>query len=78
MFLYRDDVEPTNNGAEWDLRNSVIHRTVTDGYRSAWDAEASAIFTSVLTTARKRGENLYATLRSLAGSSPLHAARSAT
>jgi transposase len=36
VFLYRDDVEPTNNGSERDLRNSVIHRKVTGGYRSAW------------------------------------------
>ena len=74
VFLYRDDVEPTNNGSERDLRNSVIHRKVTGGYRSGWGAEASAICTSILTTARKRGENLFAALRSLAGPSPLQAA----
>ncbi len=73
VFLYRDDVEPTNNGSERDLRNSVIHRKVTGGYRSAWGAEASAIFTSILTTARKQGQDLYATLRAIAGPSPLAA-----
>jgi transposase len=74
VFLYRDDVEPTNNGSERDLRNSVIHRKVTGGHRSAWGAEASAIFTSLLATARKRGDNLLDALRAVAGPSPLHAA----
>jgi transposase len=74
VFLEREAVEPTNNSSERDLRNSVIHRKVTGGYRSAWGAEASAILTTVLTTARKRGENLWAALRALAGPSPLDAA----
>jgi transposase len=73
VFLERDDVEPTNNASERDLRNSVIHRKVTGGYRSARGAEASAILTSVLTTARKRGQNLWAALRTIAGPSPLEA-----
>jgi transposase len=74
VCLQREDVEPTNNGSERDLRNSVIHRKVTGGYRSGWGTEASAICTSILTTARKRGENLYAALRAIAGPSPLQAA----
>jgi transposase len=74
LVLHRADVEPTNNGSERDLRNSVIHRKVTGGYRSAWGAEASAIFTSILATARQRDENLFDALRSLAGPSPLQAA----
>jgi transposase len=78
VFLHRDDVEPTNNAAERDLRTSVIHRKVTGGHRSAWGAEASAIVTSLLATARKRGENAYATLRAVAGPSPLQAAGMAT
>lgn len=78
VFLHRDDVEPTNNAAERDLRNSVIHRKVIGGHRSRWGAEASAIVTSLLATARKRGENAYATLRALAGPSPLQAAGMAT
>jgi transposase len=74
VFLDRDDVEPTNNSSERDLRNAVIHRKVTGGYRSDWGAEASAICMSILTTARKRGQNLFAQLRALAGPSPLRAA----
>jgi hypothetical protein len=61
-------------GEQHNLRYSVIHDKVTGGYRSAWGAEASAIFTSILATARQRGENLFDALRSLAGPSPLQAA----
>jgi transposase len=74
VFLDRDDVEPTNNASEQDLRNSVIHRKVTGGYRSVHGAEASAIFTTLLTTARKRGQNLLDALRAVTGPSPLDAA----
>ena len=73
VFLYRDDVEPTNNSSERDLRPSVIHRKVIGGFRSAWGAEASAIRSSILTTARKQGENLLDAFRAVAGPSPLQA-----
>jgi transposase len=78
VFLHRDNVEPTNNGSERDLRPSVIHRKVLGGHRSAWGAAAFAIFTTLLTTARQRGENMFAALRAVAGPSPLHAADTAT
>jgi transposase len=74
VFLDRPDVPPTNNASEQDLRPSVIHRKVTGGYRSQLGADLSAILTSLLTTARKRGQNLFQALRSIAGPSPLHAA----
>ena len=74
VFFDRPDVPPTNNASEQDLRPSVIHRKVTGGYRSQLGADASAIFTSLLTTARKRGENLFRALRSVAGPSPLRPA----
>jgi transposase len=74
VFFDRPDVPPTNNASEQDLRPSVIHRKVTGGYRSQLGADLSAIFTSLLTTARKRGENLFEALRSVAGPSPLRAA----
>jgi transposase len=74
VFLDRPDVPPTNNASEQDLRPSVIHRKVTGGYRSQLGADVSAIFTSLLATARKRGENLFDALRSVAGPSPLRAA----
>ena len=71
VFLHRDDVEPTNNSSERDLRPSVIHRKVIGSFRSAWGAEASAIRSSILATARKRGENLLDALRAIADPSPL-------
>jgi transposase len=73
VFLHRDDVEPTNNSSERDLRPSVIHRKVIGGFRSEWGAEASAIRTSILATARKQGQNLLDAFRTIAGPSPLHA-----
>ena len=73
VFLHRDDVEPTNNSSERDLRPSVIHRKVIGGFRSAWGAEASAIRTSILATARKQGQNLFDAFQTLAGPSPLQA-----
>jgi transposase len=74
VFFDRPDVPPTNNASEQDLRPSVIHRKVTGGFRSQLGADISAVFTSLLATARKRGDNLFHALRSVAGPSPLHAA----
>jgi hypothetical protein len=74
VCLHRDDVEPTNNSSERDLRNSVIHDKVTGGYRSRRGAEQGAVFATLLTTARKLGQNAYVRLCSIAGPSPLHAA----
>ena len=73
VFFDRPDVSPTNNASEQDLRPSVIHRKVTGGFRSQLGADVSAIATSLLTTARKRGDNLFQALRSVAGTSPLRA-----
>jgi hypothetical protein len=67
-------IPPTNNASGQDLQPSVIHRKVTGGFRSQLGADAPAVVTSLLPTARKRGENLFDALRSLAGPSPLHAA----
>jgi len=73
VFFDRPDVPPTNNASEQDLRTAVIHRKVIGGYRSQLGADISAIFTSLLTIARKRGENLFQALRTIAGPSPLDA-----
>jgi transposase len=67
VFLYDPAVPPTNNASEQALRHSVVHRKVTGGFRSDWGAEAHAIATSVLDTARKRGENLLTTLHAALG-----------
>ena len=67
-----------SSSSERGLRNSVIHDKVTGGYRSRRGAERGAIFTTLLTTARKLGHNAYYQLCSIAGPSPLHAAGLAT
>jgi hypothetical protein len=58
----------------YPLRNSVVHDKVTGGYRSGHGAEQGATFATLLTTARKRGENAFERLCAIAGPSPLEAA----
>jgi transposase len=67
VFLYDAAVPPTNNASEQALRHSVVHRKVTGGFRSDWGAEAHAILTTVLDTARKRGADLLTTLHATLG-----------
>ncbi len=67
VFLYDPTVPPTNNASEQALRHSVVHRKVTGGFRSDWGADAHAIVTTVLDTARKRGEDLLTTLHTVLG-----------
>jgi hypothetical protein len=74
VFFQRDDVEPTNNSSERDLRPPVIHHKGIGGFRSAWGAEASAIRSSILTTARKQAQNLLQAFCAIAGPSPLQPA----
>jgi transposase len=67
VFLYDAAVPPTNNASEQALRHSVVHRKVTGGFRSDWGTEAHAILTTVLDTARKRGDDLLTTLHATLG-----------
>jgi transposase len=67
VFLYDPTVPPTNNASEQALRNSVVHRKVTGGFRSDWGADAHAIVTTVLDTARKCGDDLLTTLHAALG-----------
>jgi len=66
-FLYDPAVPPTNNASEQALRNSVVHRKVTGGFRSDWGADAHAIAATVLETARKHGADLFTTLQATLG-----------
>jgi transposase len=68
VFLTDPTVPPTNNASEQALRHSVVHRKVTGGFRSEWGAAAHATATTVLDTARKRGEGVLATLHAALGS----------
>ena len=68
-FLYDPDVPPTNNESERALRTSVIHRKVTNGFRSEWGAKAYAALQTVIATARQRGEAIFSRLVCLMGPS---------
>jgi transposase len=71
VFLYRTDVEPTNNVAERALRPSVIHRKVTGCFRSEWGAKAYAALASVIDTAELSGIQTFDAILSLLGSPSL-------
>jgi transposase len=62
VFLERPDVPFDNNGSERDLRNSVVHRKVTGGFRSEWAPQTFATITTVVETAKKRGQGVFQTL----------------
>jgi transposase len=67
VFLYRTDVEPTNNVAERALRSSVIHRKVMGCFRSQWGANAFAALASVIDTAELSGLHAFDAIQSLFG-----------
>lgn len=71
IFLYRCDVDPTNNVAERALRPSVIHRKVTGCFRSDWGAKAYAAIASVIDTAELSGTHAFDAIQSLFGSPSL-------
>ncbi len=71
-FLHYPGVPPTNNVSERALRPSVIHRKVTNGFRSQWGAKGYAALQSVIATAQLKGEHVFATLVNLMGAPVLH------
>jgi transposase len=66
-FLYYPGVPPTNNQSEQALRTSVIHRKVTNGFRSDWGANAYADLLSVIATSKIKGQRVFETLVNLMG-----------
>jgi transposase len=71
VFLQCPGVPPDNNACERALRPSVIHRKVTNGFRSEWGAHAYAALATVIATAKLQNRNVFATLVSLMGPSVL-------
>jgi transposase len=67
VFLHRSDVEPTNNVAERALRHSVVHRKVTNGFRSHWGTKTYAALASVIDTAELSGVRAFDAILSLFG-----------
>ena len=66
-FLHYPAVPPTNNESEQALRGSVIHRKVTNGFRSEWGAKAYAALQTIIATAKRKGEQTFQTLVNLMG-----------
>lgn len=58
MFLNNPEVPYENNGSERALRNRVIHRKVTGGFRTLNGAICHDIIASVIETAKKQGRNI--------------------
>jgi transposase len=72
VFLYRDDVSPTNNVAERALRPSVVHRKVIGCFRSDWGVKAFADLASLIDTAELKGINAFQALLNLMGNPANH------
>ena len=70
-FLDYPDVPPTNSASEQAIRTSVIHRKVTNGFRSEWGAKAYADLLSVISTSKIKGKSVFETLVNLMGSEVL-------
>ena len=70
-FLDYPGVPPTNNASEQAIRTSVIHRKVTNGFRSEWGAKAYADLLSVISTSKIKGKRVFETLTNLMGSEVL-------
>jgi transposase len=67
VFLHCPGVPPDNNACERALRPSVIHRKVTNGFRSEWGAHAYAALATVIETAKLHKRSVFDTLVTLMG-----------
>jgi len=73
VFLYHRGVPPTNNASEQALRNSVIYRKVTGGFRTDWGANMYADILSILETARRQRRNFFDILTAIFSDQPAFA-----
>ena len=58
-FLSEENVEPTNNLAERNLRPAVIYRKLTGGSQSKWGMEFVERLLTVVCTCRQQGKNVF-------------------
>jgi transposase len=72
VFLRYPGVPPDNNACERALRPSVIHRKVTNGFRSEWAAKGYAALETVLETAKLQGRRVFEVLVELMGKPVLY------
>ena len=73
VFLHHRGVPPTNNASEQALRNSVIYRKVTGGFRTEWGADMYANVISILETARRQGCDFFDVLTAIFSDQPAFA-----
>jgi len=71
VFLYRTDVNPTNNISERYLRPAVVHRKIIGCFRSGWGARAYAALASVIGTAALNGVSAFDAIQNLFGTPSL-------
>jgi len=57
LFLFESEVSPTNNDSERGLRNRVIHKKVSGGFRTTRGAQRFDKISSVIETAKKQDRN---------------------
>ena len=65
VFLWKDEVDGTNNAAERAIRPAVVIRKISGGSRSQAGARATAILLSVLRTAQQQNRPLLETIKTL-------------
>lgn len=66
-FLRYPKIPPTNNESEQALRGSVVHRKVTNCFRSKWGAKTYADLQTVIATAKHKGKAVFQALADLMG-----------
>jgi len=71
-FLHDPHVPAENNACERALRPSVIHRKVTNGFRSEWGARTYAAVQTIIATAKQQGRHVFSALVELMGKPVLH------
>jgi transposase len=74
VFVTRRNVPDTNNVSERALRQSVIFRKVTNGFRSAWGAEVYADIRSIVATGQLYDRSTLTAIRQVLGAGSVAAA----
>lgn len=65
-FLWHEDVPPDNNGSERAIRNIKVKQKISGQFKSENGGSGFAVIRSIIDTALKSGQNVLATLASIA------------